>query len=98
MIETKSNIHMEIKKKTSSVATAMTRFLDIDNQWLENLQHPRSKKNSQTVMMIKISRDTGANFDDESVAEDVIKNLGTSKTKDRNSPDATYGQVMKKRT
>lgn len=101
MVKSKSNIHTEIKTKTSSVATALGRFFELDDKWQVSLRRPLCvppEKSSQTVIVTVEEMDTGVEGDGESVAGDKnASDTRLGKKRERSSPDPTDTSSKKKK-
>ncbi|XP_044579122.1 uncharacterized protein LOC123261537 [Cotesia glomerata] len=100
-VKSKVNIHKEIKTKTTGVVNALQRFRTLDDGWqAQQRQTPNvtPKKSRQPAADTVEEMDTGAEGDGESLTEDRSDTgVRSGKRKDRNSPDPTVNQVMKKK-
>lgn len=100
-VQSKVNIHKEIKSKTTSVVNALQRFEKLDEEWrslLQRISHATPEKACQAVDVTDEAMDTGAEGDGESVAGDKSEASNKSgKRKNRPSPDPTISQAMKKK-
>ncbi|XP_044588826.1 triadin-like [Cotesia glomerata] len=101
LVQSKVNIHKEIKTKATSVTNALRRFKKLDEEWrLASRRTPRATpgQTNQVVVVTDEAMDTGAEGDGESVIEDKRETVTkTGKRKDRSSPDPTCSQVTKKK-
>ena len=104
-VQSKVNIHKEIKTKTTSVVNALRRFRTLDEEWQTTRRlTPRAtpEKNSQPIVETVTDEtgeemDTGGDGDGESVAEDKSERVTKSnKRKNRTSPDPTDSRVKKR--
>lgn len=100
-VQSKGNIHKEIKTKTTGVANAFQRFKKLDEEWQAFQQwtpHDIPEKSSETAIDTVEEMDTGVEGDGESVAGDRSE-TGTrsGKRKERNSPDPTASGTRKKK-
>nr|AAS59406.1 hypothetical protein 8 [Bracoviriform glomeratae] len=80
-VQTKVNIHKEIKTKTTGVVNALGRFKKLDEEWRSSLHRTpcaTSERNSQVV--VEEAMDTGAEGDGESVAEEESETITTAET------------------
>ncbi|XP_044588729.1 glutamic acid-rich protein-like [Cotesia glomerata] len=100
-VQSKVNIHKEIKAKATGVVNALRRFKKLDEEW----QSPRRltprftpEKSSQLTVEIEESMDTGGDGDGESDAKDEGHTSNKSnKRKDQNSPDGIDGRLTKRK-
>lgn len=101
MVKSKSNIHTEIKSKTSSAATALGRFIELDDKWQASLRRPLCappEKSSQMVIVTVEEMDTGVEGDGESVAGDKnTSDTRPGKKRERSSPDPADTSSKKKK-
>ncbi|KAG8333642.1 hypothetical protein J6590_106450 [Homalodisca vitripennis] len=94
-IQSKVNIHKEIKTKTTGVTTALRRFKKLDEEWQAMQQRPfcgtpktiatTALSTSQTYTDTVEQMDTGVEGDSESVTNDISQR--STKRKQRSSPE-----------
>ncbi|CAD6216258.1 GSCOCG00012876001-RA-CDS [Cotesia congregata] len=106
-LQTKQNVHKEIKSKSTNICSALRRFKKLDQEWQEIQQQHGNIVIRTSVTAISPAKadtlveemDTGGEGDVESVVEDGEETgavIRPGKRKERNSPDSMTSRTKKK--
>lgn len=105
-LQTKLNVHKEIKTKATSISNALRSFKILDEEWRVMKQRPPYVTPKSTVMLAPTGdqtnagtateMDTGAEADSDSVVEEK-RDKRSAKRKQRTSPQSDIKQMKKKK-
>ncbi|XP_044591435.1 uncharacterized protein LOC123269664 [Cotesia glomerata] len=107
-LQTKQNVHKEIKSKSTNICSALRRFKKLDKEW-QDIQQQHGNVVMKTIATAVSpakadtfveEMDTGGEGDVESVVENGEEtgiDIRPGKRKERNSPDSMTSRTKKKK-